>query len=214
MYVQWSDGYVLMAVALAALAVLISARGVVLYRAGALVALRKLWWMVALFVLLLGPFGFVTARILEKNSGTDLHAEAPPVTLVLADGKRVSLSALKGKTVLLDFWATWCAPCRAEHPVFQKLYDELKSRSDVSVITFNVDHDVSKVAPYMAENKYTFPVLLASEVVDRVLDAVAIPQNWFLTKSGKLEVLQVGFNSEPDWRDKMVAKLEEVGKLP
>ncbi len=138
----------------------------------------------------------------------------PPFSVSDLQGKTWTLAGLEGRTVLINLWATWCAPCRAEHPVFQKLYDELKSRSDVSVITFNVDHDVSKVAPYMAENKYTFPVLLASEVVDRVLDAVAIPQNWFLTKSGKLEVLQVGFNSEPDWRDKMVAKLEEVGKLP
>ena len=71
---------------------------------------------------------------------------------------------------------------------------------------------MGKVAPYIKENKYTFPVLLAREVVDAVLPVIAIPQNWFVNARGKLEWLQVGYGSEPTWQKSMLAKLEEVRK--
>lgn len=136
----------------------------------------------------------------------------PSFTHTDLEGKTWKLAALEGKTVLINLWATWCGPCRSEHPDFQKLYDKLKGRSDVSVISFNIDDDTGKVAPYMKENKYTFPVLLASETVNAVLDGVAIPQNWFVDAKGKLQWLQVGYGSEPNWQDMMTAKLEEVAK--
>ncbi|HEU0139975.1 MAG TPA: TlpA disulfide reductase family protein [Bryobacteraceae bacterium] len=136
----------------------------------------------------------------------------PSFSVVDLEGKTWKLAALEGKVVLINLWATWCGPCRAEHPEFQKLYDKLKGRADVSVVTFNIDDDLGKVAPYMKENKYTFPVLLAREVVDAVLPVIAIPQNWFVNAKGKLEWLQVGYGSEPTWQESMLAKLEEVRK--
>ncbi|MDX2152845.1 MAG: redoxin domain-containing protein [Bryobacteraceae bacterium] len=137
----------------------------------------------------------------------------PAFSLPDLSGKTWTLASLEGKAVMINLWATWCGPCRAEHPSFQKLYDELKSRSDVSVITFNIDDDLSKVEPYLKENKYTFPVLFAKPIVDQVLDGITIPQNWFLTRAGKLEAIQVGFGNETGWREQMMGKLEEIGKV-
>lgn len=136
----------------------------------------------------------------------------PPFRVPDLNGTTWTLDALKGKVVLINLWATWCGPCRAEHPAFQKLFDELKARPDVSVISFNIDDHAGQVAPYMKENKYTFPVLLARELVEQVLDTIAIPQNWFLNRNGKLEAVQVGYGGEAGWREQILAKLEEIAK--
>jgi thiol-disulfide isomerase/thioredoxin len=135
----------------------------------------------------------------------------PSFSLTDLEGKTWKLAALEGKPVLINVWATWCGPCRSEHPAFQKLYDKLKD-SGVAVLTFNVDDDLGKVAPYLKENRYTFPVLLARDVVDAVVPVVAIPQNWFVSAKGKLEWMQVGFGNEPNWEETMLAKLDEVRK--
>jgi thiol-disulfide isomerase/thioredoxin len=135
---------------------------------------------------------------------------APEFSVFDLNGQTWTLAGLKGKVVLINVWATWCGPCRAEHPAFQKLYDELKPRPDVAVISFNVDDEIGKVAPYLQEHKYTFPVLLARDVVDQVLDVVTIPQNWFLNRNGVLEAMQVGFGGETGWREQKLAKLEEI----
>ena len=137
----------------------------------------------------------------------------PAFSLTDLEGKTWKLASLEGKAVLINLWATWCGPCRSEHPEFQKLYEKLKERSsEVTVLSFNVDDDLGKVAPYMKENKYTFPVLPAREIVDAVLPMVAIPQNWFVDSKGKLQWMQVGFGGEPKWQESMVAKLDEVLK--
>jgi thiol-disulfide isomerase/thioredoxin len=136
----------------------------------------------------------------------------PKFSVVDMEGKPWTLDGLAGKTVLINLWATWCGPCQAEHPEFQKLYEEMKARPDVQVISFNVDDEVAKVAPYMREKKYSFPVLLAREVVNKVVEGTVIPQNWFVARNGKLEAIQIGFGGESDWREKMVAKLEEIVK--
>jgi thiol-disulfide isomerase/thioredoxin len=125
-------------------------------------------------------------------------------------GKTWTLASLEGKTLLVNIWATWCGPCKAEHPEFQKLYDQLKDRPDVTVLSFNVDEDLGKVAPYIAENHYTFPVIPAKDVVDEVVPSLAIPRNWLVNAKGKLEWEQIGFGADPGWQGNMRAKLEEV----
>ena len=151
----------------------------------------------------------------KADAATDSRWERPKNPLpefAVSDlqGKTWKLANLEGKAVLINIWATWCGPCREEHPEFQKLYEKLKSRTDVAVLSFNVDDELGKVEPYMKENKYTFPVLLGKDVVDQVVPALAIPRNWFVNPKGKLEWEQVGYGGDPKWQQTMETKLDEV----
>jgi len=125
-------------------------------------------------------------------------------------GKRWVSGELEGKTVFVNVWATWCGPCRAEHPHFQKLYERLKDRKDVAVISFNVDDQVGLVQSYLTEGKYTFPVLLADRLVRDTLDAVSIPRNWLVDGKGVHQLEQIGFMESSDWSEKMLAGIERV----
>jgi len=138
------------------------------------------------------------------------HKPLPAFTLQALDGKTWKLADLSGKIVVIDLWATWCVPCRAELPEFQKLYDQWKDRPDVAVISFNVDDDQSVIAPYLAQNHYTFPVLRANELVDAYLSVAFIPQTWFLDASGKLRWIHEGYGGDAKWLETMTAKLAEV----
>ena len=136
----------------------------------------------------------------------------PPFTLTDLQGKSWTLAHLEGKTLLINIWATWCGPCQTEHPEFQKLYEKMKDRPDVSVFSFNVDDDIGKVAPYMEEHKYTFPVMPAKDVVDAVVPELAIPRNWPVDAKGKLQWEQIGFGVDSKWQEMMLAKLDELVK--
>lgn len=125
-------------------------------------------------------------------------------------GKRWVSGELEGKTVFVNVWATWCGPCRAEHPHFQKLYERLKGRKDVAVISFNVDDQVGLVQSYLTEGKYTFPVLLADRLVREALEAVSIPRNWLIDGKGVHQLEQIGFSESSDWVEKMMGGIEKV----
>ena len=79
--------------------------------------------------------------------GANRTSRCPAFTLQALDGKTWKLADLSGKIVVINLWATWCVPCRAELPEFQKLYDQLKDRPDVAVISFNVDDDQCRDRP-------------------------------------------------------------------
>lgn len=140
------------------------------------------------------------------------HPGNPLPAFALADlgGKTWRLLDLKGRAVLINVWSTWCGPCRMEHPEFQKLYEKLKTRTDVAVLSFNVDEDVGKIAPYMNEHRYTFPAIPARDVVDAVVPVLSIPRNWFVDPKGQLQWEQLGFRPGDDWQQTMIAKLDEM----
>ena len=117
--------------------------------------------------------------------------------------------SLGGKALLINVWATWCGPCVAEHPEFQKLYEKLKNRKDFAVLSFNMDEDIGKVAPYIAKHHYTFPVIPARDLVNSIKPSIILPQNWLVNPKGKLEWEQIGYSrEETDWQDKVIAKME------
>jgi thiol-disulfide isomerase/thioredoxin len=138
----------------------------------------------------------------------------PAFTLTDLAGKTWKLTDLNGKATLINVWATWCGPCRAEHPEFQKLYEKLKDRADITVLSLNVDEEAGLVAPYMTDNHYTFPVVLGKDLLRAVSgdDGVAIPQNWFVAPSAKLSTLQLGYGGDPKWQETMIGKLDELLK--
>jgi len=121
-------------------------------------------------------------------------------TFELSDlsGKMWRLKELGGKTLVISVWATWCGPCEAELPHVQKFYEKVKDRSDIQVLTFDIDEDLGQVAPYLKDKGYTFPVLPAYSTVVSLLDGFAIPQNWVVDPQGIWRWKQIGYASESD----------------
>lgn len=136
----------------------------------------------------------------------------PAFELADLQGKTWKLKTLEGKTLLINLWATWCGPCNAELPHFQKLYEKVKDRADFQILTFNIDEDLGLVEPFMKEKGYTFPVLPAYSLVVNLLDGFAIPQNWVVDPRGMWRWTQIGFSAAPDWADDMIQRLESVKK--
>ena len=131
----------------------------------------------------------------------------------LADlaGKTWRLKNLEGKSVLINVWATWCGPCQAELPKLEKLYEKVKDRSDLQIVTLNIDQDLGLVAPFVKDKGFTFPVLPAYSFVLSLLDSVGIPQNWILDPKGAWCWTQLGFAaSDAQWTDTVIAKLQSV----
>lgn len=132
----------------------------------------------------------------------------PDFQLTDLSGKTWALANLKGKVVLINLWATWCGPCNEELPQLEKLYEKVKGRSDIQILTFNIDEDEGLVAPYLKEKGYTFPVLPAFSFTVNLLNGYAIPQNWVVNPKGSWQWTQIGYDSSDDWSRGMLDKLE------
>lgn len=134
----------------------------------------------------------------------------PAFELADLSGKTWRLKDLGGKAVLITLWATWCGPCKEELPKLQRLYEQIKGRSDIQLLTFDIDEDLGLVAPYLREKGYTFPVLPAYSLVVGMLDGYAIPQNWVVDPTGKWQWTQFGYGAEDNWAEVMMQKLESA----
>ncbi len=129
----------------------------------------------------------------------------PAFTLEDMSGQPVRSTDVRGKTVFINVWATWCGPCQGELPWVQKLYEAMKESRDVAILTFNVDENPGAVAPYLREHGFHFPVVLAKEYVDNTMKVEAIPRNWIVDSAGVLRwERQAGFD-ETFVRDSIAA---------
>lgn len=107
-------------------------------------------------------------------------------TLEDLKGNKVTLSELKGKKVFLNFWASWCGPCKAEMPDIEKLYQEAKD-SDLVILAVNVGEDKKTVQKFIDDNKYSFPVLLdTTGEVSQLYQVSGIPTTYFINSGGFL----------------------------
>ena len=113
---------------------------------------------------------------------------APDFTLQTSNGNSVSLSDFKGKAVLLNFWATWCVPCKKELPSMQKLYDAAKL-DGVEVVAISIDRDKKdRIQQYIKNYNLTFPVLLdPSQKVRKDYFIMGLPTSYLIGADGKLK---------------------------
>lgn len=121
--------------------------------------------------------------------------DAPDFSLSDLDGNTVSLSELKGKVVFLDFWATWCPPCRESLPHTQALSQHEKAKTgDLVVLAVNAREEADKVKQYLQSNGYSFRVVLDKdgEVLNRY-KVQGIPTFVLINRDGKVVWVQVGF---------------------
>ena len=104
------------------------------------------------------------------------------------NGKSVKLSAYKGKVILLDFWATWCGPCKAEIPHFVELQAQYGSQG-LAVLGFSVDDTVDKLKPFASELRMNYPVLVGlgrDDVQDAFGPIWGIPTTFLISRDGKI----------------------------
>jgi len=107
-------------------------------------------------------------------------------------GKELSLSDLKGKKVYLNFWATWCPPCKAEMPEIQKLYEETKD-SNLVIVAVEIGEPLSTVKSFIDESKYGFKVLLDSDQsVASKYNVASIPTSYFIDVDGNIISKSIG----------------------
>jgi outer membrane lipoprotein-sorting protein/peroxiredoxin len=132
--------------------------------------------------------------------------DAPDFKLNSLDGKEFSLQALRGKVVLLDFWATWCLPCRRDIPSLEKIYADFHERGLV-MIGMNVGENKETVAKFLAQNKLSYPIVLAGEnEMLQSYSVTAFPTVVLIDREGVIYLYHVGSGGETELRDAL-AKL-------
>lgn len=125
---------------------------------------------------------------------------APEFTLKDAEGKAVKLSDYKGKVVLLNFWATWCGPCKVEIPWFMDFEQQYKDRG-FAVLGVSMDDDGwDAVKPYITARKINYRVLLGNDTVGGLYGGVdSLPTTFMIDRGGRVAAVHIGLVSKTDY---------------
>jgi len=138
--------------------------------------------------------------------------KAPDFSFTTEKGKTTKLSDLKGKVVWINFFATWCPPCRLELPHLQKeVYDKLKNNPNFELIILGREHSWEEINKFTTENKFDMPFY--PDIGRKVFSLYAkqnIPRNFIIDKEGKIAVASTGF-TEKEF-DEIIKKTEVLLK--
>ena len=176
-------------------------------------SLRKAWiaikpWVLFVSVLLvlrytgaLSGISVVTGRALMKTGVMDVSTDAPPVAKKFnynfsirdLNGNVTEVKDLKGKTIFLNLWATWCGPCRMEMPSIQNLYNQV-DKEQIAFIILSIDRqgDLDKVKGYVKDKEYTFPVYTPASLLPNQLQVGMIPSTFVVDSAGRIVARETG----------------------
>lgn len=154
-------------------------------------------------------------KMLDDLRKSMLNVTASSFALVDLDGKKVQLADLKGKVVVVDFWATWCGPCKASFPAMQKMVTKYEKDPNVKFVFIDTwekgDNKQKEASEFITKNKYSFHVLLDNEdkvVAEYKVDG--IPTKFVIDKKGTVRFKAVGFDGSDD---KLVSELTAMIEL-
>ena len=132
---------------------------------------------------------------------------APNFQLQNLDGQSISLSELKGKPVLVNFWATWCGPCVSEMPYIQEIYGEWSGKGLV-VLTINIGDSSSEAEQFLQDHNLSLPVLLdTNKAVAQRYNIRGIPTTFFIDKDGIIQVKVIGAFPNKEAIENRVSKI-------
>ncbi|ARK25548.1 thiol-disulfide oxidoreductase [Sporosarcina sp. P37] len=139
----------------------------------------------------------VDDEAMPGEEGLEQYSPAPDFTLETLAGETVTLSALKGKKVILNFWATWCPPCKAEMPHMQKFYSKLTDEDQVELIAVNVTESeklgVNEVKKFVDSYHLSFPIPLDETAkVTQLYGVFSMPTTFMIDTEGRIAQKIIG----------------------
>jgi len=172
--------------------------------------------VVAVVISLMLVFGIQKTRHNRHTSVNKLQGQpAPDFSLSGLDGKTLKLSDFRGKAVLLNFWATWCEPCKVETPWIVDLQKKYGSQGFQVVGVAMDDTDQKTILELAQKMGVTYPVLQGTESVADLYGGVdGLPMNFFLDRSGKIVDRELGLVSESVFEDNIRKALAQGGATP
>lgn len=135
--------------------------------------------------------GLLKANIKKSEPNKDLPA-ATSFSFINAEGNTATTNDLKGKVVFINFWASWCPPCRAEMPGLENLYKELKNDARLVFLFINEDNDKNKAIQYLQKNHFTIPLYSREGYVSDDLFSGTLPTTVIIDKQGKIVLKHQG----------------------
>ena len=136
---------------------------------------------------------------------------APDFTLLDLEGRPVSLADFRGKTVVIDFWATWCPPCIFQVPELNEFWRDHRESGEVVVLGVAVDVEGAEVvAPWVAEQNVEYAILIGDEDLAREFGAMGFPTLAIVRPDGRLDSLHVGLIEKAELEE-IVAPLRALG---
>ncbi len=182
---------------------------------------RKKRWEILMLVSLAAAILWTVVSRVPSAVGAPLSSSpspregflAPDFTLGTLDGKKVTLSGLRGKIVIINLWATWCPPCRAEMPALENVYEQYKD-SEVIILGLNVTNQDSEkdIPTFVKEFGLTFPILLDRDgSASTLYQLKALPTTYFINRKGIIRTVVIGGPmTETFIRSKIEALVQEV----
>ena len=147
----------------------------------------------------------------SASAAVQLSSNAPDFTLKSASGANLRLQEQRGQVVLVNFWATWCGPCRQELPHLNSLYDKYRASGFV-LLGVNIDDDPRLATALAAKLGLRFPVLLdADKKVSRVYDMSAMPATLLIDRDGRVRHIHRGYRDgvEKTYEEQVRSLLKE-----
>lgn len=138
--------------------------------------------------------GILNSSIAESKDSQNTLAKASYTGFMLKneDGTVVNSTDLQNKVVFINFWASWCPPCRAEFPSVQKLYEQYKNNPDMVFLTVNLDDNAALGKSYLKEKGFTVPFLVPAGNIPAVLYNGSLPTTIILDKKGEIRLHHTG----------------------
>jgi len=128
-------------------------------------------------------------------AGDAAPGPAPDFVLDSNTGKPVKLSGYKGQVVMINFWATWCGPCREEMPLLESIYKQYK-KQDFTLLSVNVEPDPKGATDWLKKTPVSFPVLYdVKSDVSNLYKVAVMPSSYFVDKKGNLRVVHRGYKA-------------------
>jgi thiol-disulfide isomerase/thioredoxin len=148
---------------------------------------------------------------LPALAGSSPAAPAPTFTLASRAGQDVSLAQYKGQVVMINFWASWCGPCRQEMPLLEGIYKKY-NKMGFTLLGVNVEPDSNAANDWLKATPVSFPILYDRDSkVSKLYDVAGMPSTVIIDRSGKLRVLHRGYKpgDENEYLDSIRSLIRE-----